>query len=165
MHNIGAPHRPFSHPLVVGQLQSGHEANAFRERGATDGRWHCIRRTNPTTTREVNADTTDFPKWGNRSWPAMVAAKVSAPELDQLTLRWMEKPPVEGFYDLSADPYCNRDLLDETAHAAQLARMRTTLDEWILRTGDNAMRRKSWADRGTPHRERRADSGPHRIRR
>jgi N-sulfoglucosamine sulfohydrolase len=131
------------HALVVGEHQGGLDPGAFRERGATDGRWHYIRRVNHQAKREVNADDFDGPQWGNRTWPAMLAAQDRFPDLLALASRWKDSPPAEELYDLAADPGCIRDLIADTAHAADLRRMRAALDAWIIRTGDGGM----WAAR------------------
>ncbi len=47
-----------------------------------------------------------------------------------------ETRPREEFYDLKADPHELRNLAADPAHAAQLARHRKALDDWMTRTDD-----------------------------
>ena len=47
-----------------------------------------------------------------------------------------ETRPAEELYDVQADPYEIRNLADDPAYAADLARLRGALDEWLVRIDD-----------------------------
>ncbi len=51
----------------------------------------------------------------------------------------MEYRAVEEFYDVAEDPDCLRNLVDEPAHAGELARHRGLMEAWMTRTEDHAL--------------------------
>ena len=46
---------------------------------------------------------------------------------------------VEELYDVSADPDCLVNLIDKPAHQAELAKLRSALEAWMVKTGDHML--------------------------
>lgn len=60
--------------------------------------------------------------------------------------------PAEELYDVEADPFETRDLIDDPACAGDLERLRGALDDWLARTGDlGAVPEESLLERWRPH--------------
>jgi len=58
--------------------------------------------------------------------------------LDESQQQWLaDTRPVEELYDLEADPHEVENLANDPAYADVLERMRSALDEWRQRTGDD----------------------------
>jgi arylsulfatase A-like enzyme len=127
------------HDLVVGEIHGAPKPNNYQERGATDGRWHYIRRRNVASGREINADDFDEKPWGNRTYAATLAARDQFPLPYRLLMTWKTNPPPEELYDVQSDPDCTHDLSQDSVHAGDLRRMRGALDQWIRQTDDQAM--------------------------
>ena len=127
------------HDLVVGEIHGAPKPNNYQERGATDGRWHYIRRRNVASGREINADDFDEKPWGNRTYAATLVARDQFPLPYRLLITWKTNPPPEELYDVQSDPDCTHDLSQDSVHAADLRRMRGALDQWIRQTDDQAM--------------------------
>jgi uncharacterized sulfatase len=47
--------------------------------------------------------------------------------------------PAEELYDLKADPYEQTNLINEPQHAAEVARLRKSLDDWMAQQSDNGL--------------------------
>jgi N-sulfoglucosamine sulfohydrolase len=132
------------HPLIVCEKQGrGTGPDVYLERGAFDGRYHYIRRMNPAAPRDINADNFQEKPWGNRTYPATLAAKDTFPKPYALMLAWKEGLASEELFDLQNDPWATRDISKDPAGASALAQMRQALDDWQERTGDRQMIRSS----------------------
>ncbi len=121
-----------------GNLPNG----GMQERAAFDGRWKLIYRekTDPPW-RQVQADSKEWPKWGNRSYAETVRVKDQFPEayrvlqgLDPQNLGG--KVPALEFYDLQSDPDECHDLAADPACAAPRERLLGALRKWVKDTND-----------------------------
>ncbi len=119
--------------------------DGMQERAVCDGRWKLIYRekVNPPW-RQVQADSKEWPKWGNRTYNETVLAKSRFPEafrvlqgLDPQTLGG--KIPTLELYDLQIDPDELLNLAGEVAARPQRDRLLTALVEWIGDTADPAV--------------------------
>jgi len=54
-------------------------------------------------------------------------------------LYWQPTKPMEELYDTQADPHEINNLIDSTAHASVLKRLRERLRDWMLETGDTGL--------------------------
>jgi len=111
------------------------DAVTDRTRAVTDGRFRYIRN-----------DMTELP----RIYPVAYAENIPmTQEIHALRASGKATPqqwqlvqmtkPAEELYDTQADPHEVVNLAGDPAHAADLARLRTALDDWIQRTGDLGM--------------------------
>ncbi len=88
------------------------------------------------------------------------AAIARAPAAVRTAYARMERPPRWELYDLQADPYEYRDLTNEPAHAAALARLQRELAQWRQQTADpllqpgNLARLKAEIDRSSKQQAR-----------
>ncbi len=72
---------------------------------------------------------------GTRTYKAMVAA-AKTDEKVAARLREFDYRSLEQFFDVANDPDCLEDLIDDPAHADELARHRKLLEAWMVRTAD-----------------------------
>ncbi|MCC7494256.1 MAG: sulfatase [Fimbriimonadaceae bacterium] len=128
------------HDLVVGEVHFGRGAAAYQGRGATDGRYHYIRRANPTAPHLLPADGRDAQPWGNLAYRATLDAREEFPEAYRLLRQWETAAPAEELFDLAADPWCVHDLSGDPAHREALARLRQLFAAWLEETDDSAFR-------------------------
>jgi len=63
-------------------------------------------------------------------------ALYAAGELNAVQRQWFEAPGEERLFDTLSDPHEVRDLADDPAHTAVLARLRGALAAWLAATGD-----------------------------
>lgn len=70
-----------------------------------------------------------------RTWPAMTAAYDGDGAIAARVDFYLHRHP-EELYDLRADPYGLRNLADSSAHADQLAAMRTHMSAWMETVAD-----------------------------
>ena len=119
--------------------------NGMQERAVFDGRWKLIYRekTDPPW-RQVQADSKEWPTWGNRTYAETVRVKEQFPEAYR-TLQGLDpqslggKVPALELYDLQADPDELRDLSADPACTAERARLMAALRRWVTDTGDPAI--------------------------
>lgn len=120
--------------------------DGMQERSVCDGRWHLIyrERTDPPW-RQVQADSKEWPMWGNRTYAETVRVKDRFPDayrvlqgLDPQNLGG-QVPAVE-LYDLQADPDELRDRAADPACSAARERLMTALRRWVRDTEDPAVR-------------------------
>jgi N-sulfoglucosamine sulfohydrolase len=119
--------------------------DGMQERAVFDGRWKLIyrERTEPPW-RQVQADSKEWPKWGNRTYAETVRVKEQFPEayrvlqgLDPQSLGG--KVPAVELYDLQADPDEIRDRSDDPSSADARERLMRALRQWVKDTGDPAV--------------------------
>jgi len=68
-------------------------------------------------------------------WQSWLAAAQSDPAAAAIVKRHVERP-AEELYDLDHDSFEQHNLASDPAHAARLAEMRKSLDDWMLTQGD-----------------------------
>jgi arylsulfatase A-like enzyme len=114
-----------------------------RSRSARDARYRYVRHYHPDRSPMQHCDYPD----GLHAWREM--RRLAGEEADQRALgvprslltplqRSVVAPakPAEELYDLDEDPYEERNLACEPAHAATLDRLRAALDDWLATYGD-----------------------------
>lgn len=120
--------------------------DGMQERAVFDGRWKLIFRekTEPPW-RQVQADSKEWPKWGNRTYAETVRVKDQFPEayrilagLDPQNLGG--KVPTLELYDLQTDPDEQRNLAATPVHQAELGRLYAALRQWVEATADPAVK-------------------------
>ncbi len=120
--------------------------DGMQERAVCDGRWKLIYRekTDPPW-RQVQADSKEWPKWGNRTYAETVRVKERFPEAYRV-LQGLDpqglagKVPALEFYHLQADPDELRDLSADPACAAERSRLLNALRQWVKDTNDPAVK-------------------------
>lgn len=119
--------------------------DGMQERAVFDARWKLIYRekTEPPW-RQVQADSKEWPKWGNRTYAETVRVKDQFPEafrvlagLDPQNLGG--KVPQLELYDLQADPGELRNLAAQPEHAPARNRLYAALGQWVRDTADPAV--------------------------
>jgi N-sulfoglucosamine sulfohydrolase len=120
--------------------------DGMQERAVFDGRWKLIyrERTDPPW-RQVQADSKEWPVWGNRSYAETVRVKAQFPEAYRV-LQGLDPQHLGGkvaaleFYDLQADPDELSDRSADAACEAERKRLLAALRQWAQETGDPAVR-------------------------
>ena len=119
--------------------------DGMQERSVFDGRWKLIYREKVETGwRQVNADSRQFPIWGNRTYDETVRHRESFPlqyrilaEMDPQHLGG-EVPRVE-LYDLKGDPHELQNLVEQQQFAPVRDRLLDSLRAWCRRTDDRSV--------------------------
>ena len=119
--------------------------NGMQERAVFDGRWKLIYRekTDPPW-RQVQADSKEWPKWGNRTYDETVRVKEQFQEAYRV-LQGLDpqhlggKVPALELYDLKADPDEMRDLAAAPACSEERVRLLAALRQWVKDTRDPAV--------------------------
>jgi len=146
---------PPRHDFIVAEIS--HRGNlpndGMQERAIFDARWKLIYRekTDPPW-RQVNADSKQWPTWGNRTYAETVRVKEQFPEafrvlagLDPQNLGG--NVPALELYDLQSDPDELHDLASRPEHAAQRDRLYAALRQWVRDTADTAVNPPATAQR------------------
>ena len=131
------------HDLLVGSHEGNPSPNSFKERGAFDGRYHYIRRTNLNSPRDINADNFDPRPWENLSYNATIRAKKQFPLQYQLMLEWEKGTKIEQLFDMDNDPWAINDVAKDPKYQTALETMRQALDKWQDANGDDLMPRST----------------------
>ncbi len=117
-------------------------------RAARDGRYKLVR-------NYYN----DLPLWNSVdsissiTWVGYMEMKKAGKLTPAQEFLFQAPRPFEELYDLSADPHEFKNVIDDPAHAAALARLRAGLDQWRTQTDDRLpAHRKSdgWTRDGDP---------------
>jgi N-sulfoglucosamine sulfohydrolase len=124
--------------LIVGEVHFGFGPGNAQDRAAFDGRMLYIRRINPDKPHRMPADNFQEKPWGNHSYQATVEARDQFPLQYELLQATEGTPPAEELFDLSEDPWCMQDVMEDPAYAGDRGRMRKALDRWIEQTADAA---------------------------
>ncbi|MFA6563005.1 MAG: sulfatase [Verrucomicrobiia bacterium] len=128
----------------------------MQERAIFDGRWKLIYRekTEPPW-RQVQADSKEWPKWGNRTYAETVRVKEQFPEafrvlagLDPQNLGG--KVPALELYDLQTDPEELHNLAVQPAHQVERDRLYAALRQWVQTTADPAVQPPSTSPEPEP---------------
>ncbi len=105
-------------------------------RSWTDGRWKYIRRFTP----HLPAAPYSEYQFSMPSWVAWREAAQKNGVLDQAHRRiWRAPQPVEELFDLQADPWEIRNLVEDPAHAERLAAIRAKLRDAMVQTKDTGV--------------------------
>lgn len=119
--------------------------NGMQERSVCDGHWHLIYREKLTPPwRQVNADSKEWPVWGNRTYAETVRVKEKFPEQYRI-LAEMDPQSLGGgvpgleFYDLKSDPDEMHNLTGEAACRPEQERLYQALRAWVRDTADTAV--------------------------
>ncbi len=102
-----------------------------RQRAVRDARWKYIRSDHPEI---PNGHPLAFRD--NQAMTREMRAAFEAGSLDPAQARWFEPVGAEQLYDTTSDPFEIRDLSGAPEHAAELARLRAALDEWLASISD-----------------------------
>jgi N-sulfoglucosamine sulfohydrolase len=117
--------------------------DGMQERAVCDGRWKLIYRekTDPPW-RQVQADSKEWPKWGNRTYAETVRVKELFPEAYRV-LQGLDPQGLGGqvpaleFYDLQTDPDELCDLAADTeCTKPDRERLLAALRQWVKDTND-----------------------------
>lgn len=119
--------------------------DGMQERAVCDGRWKLIYREKVQPPwRQVQADSKEWPKWGNRTYAETLRVKREFPEafrvlqgLDPQNLGG-EVPTLE-LYDLQADPDELHDLAGLAGARPDRERLYAALRQWVRATADPAV--------------------------
>ena len=106
--------------------------NYYPSRSVRLGQWKYIR--NLDASLEFHTHIDRF-SGDTRYWPSWAERAKSDPSVATLVNMYFHRP-AEELYDLSADPDEWKNLAADPAHAADLARLRTALDEWMTASHD-----------------------------
>ena len=111
------------------------EPSLYPSRSVRAGRWKYIRNLLPDKRYVLPADLEQAETWGNRTYPATVAARDEFPVQYQHLQATHHRPP-EEFYDLHTDPWEMENRVADERFAEPLERLRGVLDDWMRETGD-----------------------------
>jgi uncharacterized sulfatase len=101
--------------------------NFYPSRSVRMGTWKYIR--NLDSSLEFHTHIDMRPQDTNY-WPSWVEHAKTDPKIAAIIQQYIHRPP-EELYDLSNDPDELKNLAADPAHAADLARLRAALDEWM----------------------------------
>ena len=105
---------------------------AYGIRAVADKNWKYILNLNSDATfKNTEINTGRFQSWVKKGQTDAFAR--------EQTERYQHRPPVE-LYDLKNDPYEMKNLADQPAQKANLARLRAALDAWMKQQGDEGVK-------------------------
>src|SRR5690606_12797647 len=111
--------------------------NEYPMRSARTERWKYIRNLNPdlefTTHIDKGVEVDGAGYWA--SWKRRAAADSKAAAVVE---RYHHRP-AEELYDLSADPWEQHNLVDDSAHGEVLAELRGAVDGWMSDNGGRGL--------------------------
>lgn len=138
--------RAQSHRDKVFVTHSGDgDMNRYPLRVVRTARWKLIRNLDPAAEHHTHVDRGKADSDGRDYWDSWVRQAGSDPAVAAVVRRYHTRP-AEELYDLDADPWELRNLADDPAHAATLARLRADLDAWMKEQGDEGLK----TERGLP---------------
>lgn len=119
--------------------------DGMQERAVCDGRWKLIYREKiEPPWRQVQADSKEWPKWGNRTYAETVCMKDRFPEAFRV-LAGLDPQNLGGkisaleFYDLQTDPDELHDLARNAEARPHRDRLYAALRQWVRDTADPAV--------------------------
>ncbi len=119
--------------------------DGIQERSVFDGRFKLIYRENVEKRwRQVNADSREFPVWGNRTYRETVRLKDQFPRQYQI-LTEMDPQELNGevpaleLYDLQSDPDEMTNLITIPEQTETVRLLMNTLRAWSKTTGDRSL--------------------------
>ncbi len=113
------------------------QMNIYPIRAVRTPRWKYIRNLDPTAEYTTHIDKGKSAD-GSGYWASWEREAKSNPKAAAVVDRYHHRP-AEELYDLEADPYEQTNLIDQSQHAGEVARLRAALDEWMKVQGDRGM--------------------------
>lgn len=111
--------------------------NEYPQRGVRTARWNYIRNLSPDAEHHTHIDRGSKPD-GNSYWHSWVERAKTDPDAKAKVERYFHRP-AEELYDLQNDPHEQRNLVDDPAAAATLAKLRAELDRQMAELGDEGL--------------------------
>jgi N-sulfoglucosamine sulfohydrolase len=109
--------------------------NIYPIRGVRTPEWKYIRNLHPEFAFTTHIDLAN-PRDGRAMFSTWENRATSEPAAAAIVKRYHERP-AEELYDLQADPFEQRNLAADPAHAARLAELRGALAGWMRETNDS----------------------------
>jgi uncharacterized sulfatase len=109
--------------------------NFYPSRSVRLGSWKYIRNLDPNLEFHTHID---LKPQDTNYWPSWVEHAKTDATIAGLIQQYLHRP-AEELYDLSADPDELKNLATDPAHAADLARLRAALDEWMTASHDSGI--------------------------
>jgi len=107
------------------------EMNVYPIRSARSGDWNYIRNLTPEARHTTHIDKLPDRAEQGAYWPSWLAAAKTDTRAATLIQRYHTRP-AEELYDLIADPFEQKNLAADPAHAQRLGEMRAALDAWMV---------------------------------
>lgn len=123
--------------LIFTTHSSDGRMNRYPIRAVRTERWKYLRNLDPTAEHTTHIDKGKAVD-GNGYWPSWERAAKKDAHAAAVVERYHHRP-TEEFYDVSADPYEQTNSIDDPQHAAEIARMRKALDDWMEEQGDRGI--------------------------
>jgi N-sulfoglucosamine sulfohydrolase len=120
---------------IFGSHSGDGNVNFFPARSVRLGNWKYIRNLDPSLEFHTHIDR--FPG-DTRYWPSWVEHAKTEKDVADLVQQYLHRAP-EELFDLSTDPDELKNLATDPAHAADLARVRAALDEWMNASHDQGI--------------------------
>jgi N-sulfoglucosamine sulfohydrolase len=126
------------HRDLIFTTHSGDGAmNEYPIRSVRSRDWKYIRNLTPDAEHHTHIDKAEAGD-GRRYWDSWVEKGKTDPAAAATVARY-HKRPAEELYDLAADPWEQRNLATDAAHAGRLKGLRTELDAWMIAQGDEGL--------------------------
>ncbi len=110
--------------------------NQYPIRGVRTARYKYIRNLDPTVEHHSHVDKAE--KKEHNYWDSWAAKAKTDSAAAKLVDKYRHRP-AEEFYDLEKDPNEERNLIDDPAAQKTIGEMRTALDGWMKKIGDQGM--------------------------
>jgi N-sulfoglucosamine sulfohydrolase len=111
--------------------------NEYPMRSVRDRNWKYIRNLSPDAEHHSHIDKAQSVD-GKGYWSSWTRAAQTDPSAAAIVQRY-HKRPAEELYDLSADPWEQRNLAGDPSHGERLASFRAELDAWMKDHGDEGL--------------------------
>jgi uncharacterized sulfatase len=111
------------------------DVNFYPSRSVRLGSWKYIRNLDSALEFHTHIDLRPA---DTGYWPSWVEHARTNPTIADLVRQYFHRPP-EELYDLSSDPDELKNLATESNHAADLARLRSALDQWMKAQHDQGI--------------------------
>ncbi|MFT3786884.1 MAG: sulfatase [Tepidisphaeraceae bacterium] len=113
----------------------GNDINFYPSRSVQIGDLKYIRNLDPTLEFHTHVD---LRPQDTNYWPSWVEHAKTDTKIEQIIQRYIHRP-AEELYDLKIDPDERTNLAADPAHATDLAKARTALDEWMKSSHDDGI--------------------------
>jgi arylsulfatase A-like enzyme len=111
--------------------------NRYPMRAVRTREWKYIRNLDPSAEHHTHVDRATGAD-GRNYWDSWVE-KAKSDRSAAAVVRRYHTRPAEELYDLKADPWEQKNLAADPAHAATLAALRRDLDDWMKAAGDRGL--------------------------